>query len=350
MTMANANTNASNVITYPECEDMEQLFTNMLNEMVSENHNDNDRNNVLSNINNCCSDPENVIDNYCIECGCEITHCTVSTPLPSISITPSPRPPTNSSSKTSASASASSTSSTPSLFKPPSMSAKDPARVQVRRTSYKHDPGTIFHDLESMGFSDSIVKTANELFQEISECALLRGNCRRAVVFACVFHAFKINSKSQSHERLMLMFNLSRKAGLRGLKHVNLYAPKSSVIHSIYITPKVLITELMDKFMASDEQKNAVVNIFNLIKNRSSVLNRARPQSVSAGIVFYWIHKTGKTISSRDFAKKADISELTIMKIAKEVSCICNDILRSTHNTPNDNINILLEHFKALTH
>ena len=97
-------------------------------------------------------------------------------------------------------------------------------------------------------------------------------------------------------------------------------APKDSLIHTIYITPVNLIEDIMDKFEASKEQKNEVINLYNKIKNKSSKINRSRPQSISSALIYYWISYKNINISLKDFSKRVELSELTIVKIAKEIS------------------------------
>lgn len=194
--------------------------------------------------------------------------------------------------------------------------SSDPNRVQMR----KNEERSIFKDVENLGFSESIIAKANKIYAQVTEGKIFRGNHRKAIVFACVFHAYKMSGKPQSHERLIQIFNLSRKTGLRGLKYVNLYAPKNSKIRTTYITPINLVGEIMEKFSATKEQKQEVVELYEKIKNKSSRLNRSRPQSVASGLVFYWICVKGKEITLKDFAKKVILSELTINRIAKEIS------------------------------
>jgi transcription initiation factor TFIIIB Brf1 subunit/transcription initiation factor TFIIB len=194
--------------------------------------------------------------------------------------------------------------------------SSDPNRVQVR----KMEERSIFKDVENLGFSESIISKANKIYAQVTEGKIFRGNHRKAIVFACVFHAYKICGKPQSHEKLIQIFNLNRKSGLRGLKYVNLYAPKDSKIRNTYVTPVNLIEEIMEKFTATEEQKQEVIQIYKTIENKSSKLNRSRPQSVASGLVFYWICKKGKDITLKDFSKKVVLSELTINRIAKEIA------------------------------
>ena len=194
----------------------------------------------------------------------------------------------------------------------------DPNRCQLRRV----DDKSIFKDVDSMGFSDKIITIANKLYTQVTGGKIHRGNSRKAIVFACVFHAYKLNGKPQACETLIEIFNLDRKTGLRGLKHVNLNVNKDSVIHTHHITPANLIEDIMNKFSASDEQKKEVVSLYDKVKNKSSKINRSRPQSIAAGITYYWICDKNKQISLKEFTEKVNISELTILRISKEIAHI----------------------------
>jgi transcription initiation factor TFIIIB Brf1 subunit/transcription initiation factor TFIIB len=194
--------------------------------------------------------------------------------------------------------------------------SSDPNRVQIRKSEERN----IFKDVENMGFSDKIVSEANKIYFQVTLGQIFRGNSRKSIVFACIFHAYKLSGKPQSHEKLINVFNLNRKTGLKGLKHVNLHAPKDSSIRTTYITPINLVEEIMEKFSATPEQKKEVVDLYHQIKNKSSLLNRSRPQSVASALVFYWICKKQKDITLKQFAKKVFLSELTINKKAKEIS------------------------------
>jgi transcription initiation factor TFIIIB Brf1 subunit/transcription initiation factor TFIIB len=192
----------------------------------------------------------------------------------------------------------------------------DPNRVQQRKLEERN----IYKDVENMGFSDKIIAEANTIYFQVTHGKIFRGNSRKAIVFACIFHAYKLSGKPQSHEKLIGIFKLDRKTGLKGLKHVNLHAPKESQIRTTYITPINLVEEIMDKFSATKEQKDEVIKLYHQIKNKSSKLNRSRPQSVASGIVYYWICQKDKDITLKQFTKKVALSELTVSNIAKEIS------------------------------
>jgi len=196
--------------------------------------------------------------------------------------------------------------------------SSDRNRVQIRKSEERN----INKDVENMGFSQTIVNMANELYSQVTKGQIYRGTSRRAIVFACIFHAYKLADKHQMPKNLMQIFNLSKKSSLKGMKTVNVNAPKDSKIHTTFITPVHLISDIMEKFKCTPDQKKEVVNLYRRTKNRSSKLNRARPQSVASALIFYWVCLKKLNITLKEFAKKADLSELTINKNAKEVAIV----------------------------
>jgi transcription initiation factor TFIIIB Brf1 subunit/transcription initiation factor TFIIB len=196
--------------------------------------------------------------------------------------------------------------------------SSDPNRVQIRKVEERN----ILKDVENMGFSETIISKADELYSQVTKGQIYRGNSRKAIVFACIFHSYKVVGKHQTPENLIRLFNINRKNGLKGLKIVSVNAPKDSQIHTAYITPEHLVCDIMDKFRATPAQKDEVVELYSNIKNKSSKLNRSRPQSVASSLVYYWILKKNINITLKDFAKKVDLSELTIQKNTKEVASI----------------------------
>lgn len=197
----------------------------------------------------------------------------------------------------------------------------DPNRVHLRKIEERN----IFKDVEGMGFSDKIVYLANQIYLQVTNGSIFRGTSRKALIFACIFHSLKASGRPQSHEKLIQIFDLSRKAGLKGLKYVNLNVPKDSIIHTTYITPIDLIRDIMDKFNASDAQRAEVCALYEKIKNKSSRINRARPQSISISLCFCYILLNPRiNISLKEYASKTDLSELTIKKLTREIFNVLN--------------------------
>lgn len=194
----------------------------------------------------------------------------------------------------------------------------DPKRCHARRIEEKG----IYRDVEKLGFSDKIISIANLMYEQATKGKIFRGNSRKGIIFACIFHAYKINDNPQSCEQLIEIFGIERKVGLKGLKFVNLNTPKDSKFKNYQITTTDIIREIMDKFNANDAQKDEAVAIYEKIKNRSSLLNRSRPQSVASGIIRYYIMQKNKDISMEFFKSKVHLSEITITRIVNEIENI----------------------------
>ena len=75
----------------------------------------------------------------------------------------------------------------------------------------------------------------------------------------------------------------------------------------------------MDKFNANQTQKEEAIAVYQKVKNKSSLLNRSRPQSVASGIVRYYIVQKNKDISMDFFKSRVNLSELTITRIVNEI-------------------------------
>lgn len=194
----------------------------------------------------------------------------------------------------------------------------DPNRCHARKSEEKN----IYKDVENMGFSDKVVDLANQIYLQTTKDKIYRGKSRKAIVYACIFNAFKILGKPQSCEALRNVFQLDRKVILKGLKHVSLNAPKNSEIRTKYITAIEIINEIMNKFNANTDQKKEVFSIYEQVKNRSVIINRSKPQSVASGIIYYYITSNKKDIDIKTFTKTVNLSELTVNKVSKEIQKI----------------------------
>lgn len=205
----------------------------------------------------------------------------------------------------------------------------DPNRCQLR----KREDRNIYKDVQGKGFPDRIIRTANELYADVTrkkkknptdadQYQIYRGTSRKAIVFACIFSAYKLHGTPETWEDLSTVFGLERKDCSTGIKHISKHAPKGSPIRTKYITPIDLVENIMDKFEATKEQKQEVISIYKIIENTSYKLNQSRPKSVASALVFYWIQRTKKDISMKEFTEKVELSEITVDKLSKEIDRI----------------------------
>lgn len=194
------------------------------------------------------------------------------------------------------------------------VNSKDPARCQYRKTNYKN----ISDDLKNMNFPSDIVIEANNLFMKVTDHQIRRSKTRKAIIFACVFHAFKNSGHPRSFESLQSNFNLSKKVISQGL---NQYGMKIND-YSPCITPNDLVPEIIQKLGGEIVNTEEVNKIFNTIKNRSDLINRSKPQSIASGLIYYYCTLTKRSLSIDDISGAVGLSIATIKKIAEEIDLI----------------------------
>lgn len=195
--------------------------------------------------------------------------------------------------------------------------SSDPNRCHIRKVEDK----SIFKDVESYRFPEKIVNVANDIYTQVTNGKIYRGKSRKAVIFGCIYQSIKMNGKSHTCESLRTIFGLDRKSILKGLKYVNLKAPKSLQMRTRLPNSAELVEEYMDKFDLSANERATILSLFERIKNRSTMINRSRPQSVASSLIYcFMCRKFGNNnVNMNDFIQKVSLSELTILKIYREI-------------------------------
>jgi transcription initiation factor TFIIIB Brf1 subunit/transcription initiation factor TFIIB len=189
-----------------------------------------------------------------------------------------------------------------------------------QQTRVTPDDKNIFKDVENIQFSENIVQIANSLYIQVTRDKIYRGNARKGIISACIFYAFKVIGKPQIYKKIIKLFNINKKIGLKGLKFVSINAPKNSVIFKTQITPLTYIEYYMAELQASLEDIQQIKDLYRFIESKQiQKLNRSRPQSVASGVVYYWLLRENRKITLKTFSKITELSELTIVKIQKDI-------------------------------
>jgi transcription initiation factor TFIIIB Brf1 subunit/transcription initiation factor TFIIB len=201
-----------------------------------------------------------------------------------------------------------------------SSNSVDPGRCYIRKAKEK----VIYQDVEHLNISNYIKDIANNIYIEACKSRLRRGVARKGIVFACVFNAYKIDNNPQSYPVMVQTFGISSKSAHSGLKFINQNSPRNSVVRHTYITPEHIIKEFLRKFEVSQDKCEEMIQVYNFVKNKSTLLNGSKPQSVASGIIWYWLRFNGKNVSIKEFVNKVHLSELTVTRNAKEIARLHN--------------------------
>lgn len=198
----------------------------------------------------------------------------------------------------------------------------DPNRCNLR----KQDEKGIYSELEKYQINKKVIFTANDIYETVTNKKIFRGKTRKGIIFGCVFYAYNFNNLSNSCKTLLSIFDIEQKVALKGLKFVNLNLPQDSKLRIKSNSNNIenMISEILQEFNATEFQVKGVLQLYEHVKHKSSLLNRSRPQSVACGLIRYYILKTNPDYSIEYFREKIKLSELTITRIVKEIESIMN--------------------------
>ena len=189
----------------------------------------------------------------------------------------------------------------------------DNSRCYTRKTVER----TIHSDLQGVRISEHVKDKANDIFNQVCS-SIRRANSRKGVVFGCVFFAFKACGNPQSGDSVIKIFNISKRQAQEGLKFVNENLPHGSPLLSIHVSEEDIMREFMNKLHTSREHADEVIRLYRTIKGKSQQLSRRKPQSIAAGMIYYYTTLQKKPIPLDELTKKVSLSQLTIAQTAKE--------------------------------
>ena len=210
----------------------------------------------------------------------------------------------------------------------PSMTTYETGRCQFRVGRDR----SLYDDIQGLPVPPDIAKIANDVFletckpPEVSDGRTHRRACRKSIVFACIFYAYKLRNEPRTCDTLAREFNVPKKCILRGIKYVNEHGPKI-VNTNKYITPEHLIREYLATFDPTVDWVDGAVAIYLQVEDRSKTMLTSRPQSIAAGIIYYYTCTHCVQFDTKAFLEHVKISETTVAKIGNE----CKRILRILH-------------------
>lgn len=200
---------------------------------------------------------------------------------------------------------------------------KDPSRCHRR----KSDQRTIFKDVETMDFPETIVQSANKKYQVIIKDNIYRGAKRKAIIVACLYYAYLDHNESRTTEDISRKFNIKKKSVKEGLQKYCECFPEAA---TQYIDAKHLIRQVMIRVNINFSHLRRINKLCDYLENRSALLNRSNPQSVAAAIVYLYLclnpeYKEQLGLKKDTFATEVNLSDITISKLSREIQKIIKD-------------------------
>lgn len=201
----------------------------------------------------------------------------------------------------------------------------------IQTCSYKKVKNvSIIDDVKNMGFSDEIISKADDLFKFVTQGKIYRGKPRKAIIMACIYKILKSNDVACDVRRLPILFGINQRDCNKGFQVIAFSLKNLSSIEETCATPESIICDILKNWETSSDSIDNILNLYKKMKsvqtptnNGKGELNRARPHSVAAGMVHYYIKLMNiNHIKLDDFAKSVNLSPATIIKMATEISRI----------------------------
>lgn len=194
---------------------------------------------------------------------------------------------------------------------------RDLSRHNARKTE---DRG-LHADLEPLGVPHKIIEKANDYYVKIIDNKIYRAKNRLSIVFACTYNAYADAGEPQIPNHLARLFKLNKKDISNGLK--TFAETFRNHTEKKYIEPLHIVPGILNQLDWKNEiQKNCLADlstIYNFVKQRSSIFNSSNPQSIAAGLVFFYIKLYDIDMSRKQFARIVNLTDITFTRIAIEI-------------------------------
>lgn len=201
----------------------------------------------------------------------------------------------------------------------------------------RRSENTIDKDLRSLKLDGPTEELARTFYQKVTKGQTRRGNTRKGILFACALEACNLSGECVSIKSLSDKFGLSGKESTKGIKEVRrrliqMSDQEVADIREMSGTDfsralvgsnrgaEPVIQDILRRIYAPEEYIQGVLRFYESVKGRSSELNRARPSSVAAGVVFYYCRNNGHPMQIGDFCTKVKLSQNTVMSMYTEVA------------------------------
>lgn len=184
-------------------------------------------------------------------------------------------------------------------------------------------PKGLFDDVKHCGFPEMVVSKANEIFEKACTENVFRINRRRSIVIACLIEAYKLLKIPYNIRDITDQLPTNSENPLAGSEIVEPIVKKMDVNRErdIYISPLDSVREILSSTWQNWESVYPEIkDIFEKVDQKSKALNTARPKSVAAGIIYYYILMRSTPLSLDQFAKISGMSIATIKKMVLAVA------------------------------
>lgn len=201
-------------------------------------------------------------------------------------------------------------------------SAKNPERCHRSRSSGR-GIRKVFEE-HQIDAPDAIVAQVESKYEKVVGEDTVRGKGRKAIIAACLFHAYTEFGEYRTTDYVRNLFKLTKKQMSGGLTRYYRAFPEARTLHT---RPENLLRWILTLTGVNQDHYRKIVQISRYLENSSRLLKRSSPQSVASAIVYFYLclnpeYKSQLGLTKNRFAERALLSDITVTKLVKEAATI----------------------------
>jgi transcription initiation factor TFIIIB Brf1 subunit/transcription initiation factor TFIIB len=192
---------------------------------------------------------------------------------------------------------------------------------------------TIYNDIPFY-IEQHIKDITIEIYQKATASKIFRNTSKRSIILASLHRASALAGNHISYYDLLDMFLLKQHEADKGFTILSRNIPKKSEFTLKFNQTKEEMISINSKLrklgMDNKIMFNLVANTFNLVKEKSDIVNTSQPNSIICGCIYFWIVYTRIQKSDDEFSKTVNISKMTLLKVYVAVcDVVFNNILKA---------------------
>lgn len=193
---------------------------------------------------------------------------------------------------------------------------KNPIRCHIRKDTER----SLYKDLQIRQIPQMIIERANVYYKKIIENKIYRAKKRKSIVFACTYYAYIDFNETKPAIELAKVFELDKKGISNGIKTFTSVFKNEH--QAKYISPLDLIPKIFSDIGIKDYNVylEDITKIYNAAEASSKIVKTSIPQSVAAGLVYFYLILKKYPITKKEYSKIVHLTEITFTKIATEVA------------------------------
>jgi transcription initiation factor TFIIIB Brf1 subunit/transcription initiation factor TFIIB len=208
--------------------------------------------------------------------------------------------------------------------------SQDPSRCHSHKSAPK-GIDSVFQkkNVQISDYMKGLVEYKYKKIMSNSNEELNRGKGRTSITAACLFYAYQDIGEYRTAFHIIKMFGITQKDMSMGRTKYLESFPDDAVKH---ITPEKLLPWLMKEVGVDVKYYKRILAITRYLSATSQLIERSTPQSIASGIIYFYLCldrelKSKMRITKAEFAKKVDLTEITITKIVKEIASVSKEVI-----------------------